>query len=231
MDNNIISKKLKKTTATAVLCALAYLCTVLIKFPVMFLTMDIKDSIIMLCTLFFGVPYGITAAVAVPLLEFLTISDTGIYGLIMNIISSVTLCIPVGLIYKYNKSIKGAVLGLVSSVLAMTAVMMVANLFITPYYMHVSQGDVVALIPTLLLPFNFVKGTLNAGIVLLLYKPLSRALKKSHLIVSEKSDDLEKDKVNYKKTAIVSLIALAIVAISIVVIFVVLGGKISIFGK
>ena len=179
--NTSFSKKLKRHTTVAVLCALSFLCTVLIKFPVMFLTMDIKDSIIMLCTLFFGVPSGIIAAVVVPLLEYMTVSGTAEYGLIMNVISSVSLCIPVGLIYKYKKTLNGAILGLCVSVVSMTAVMMVANLFITPYYMGVSQADVVSLIPTLLLPFNLVKGTLNAAIVLLLYKPLSRALKKNKL--------------------------------------------------
>ena len=221
------SKKLKRHTTVAVLCALAFLCTVLIKFPVMFLTMDLKDAIIMLCTLFFGVPSGIIAAVVVPLLEYITVSGTGEYGLIMNIISSVSLCVPVGLIYKYKKTLNGAILGLCVSVASMTAIMMVANLFITPFYMHVSQEDVVSLIPTLLLPFNLVKGTLNAAVVLLLYKPLSRALKKNKLLeitVSENADNVNKIKT---RSLLVSIVALAVIMLSLVVIFVMLGGNIS----
>ena len=221
------SKKLKRHTTVAVLCALAFLCTVLIKFPVMFLTMDVKDAIIMLCTLFFGVPSGIIAAVVVPLLEYITVSGTGEYGLIMNIISSVSLCVPVGLIYKYKKTLNGAILGLCVSVISMTAIMMIANLFITPFYMGVSQADVVSLIPTLLLPFNLVKGTLNAAVVLLLYKPLSRALKKNRLLDATVLENAEAQNNNKSRSVIVSIAALLVITLSLVVIFVILGGNIS----
>ena len=225
--NTSFSKKLKRHTTVAVLCALAFLCTVLIKFPVMFLTMDIKDSIIMLCTLFFGVPSGIVAAVIVPLLEYMTVSGTAEYGLIMNIISSVSLCVPVGLIYKYKKTLNGAILGLCVSVASMTAIMMISNLFITPYYMGVSQADVVALIPSVLLPFNLVKGTLNAAVVLLLYKPLSRALKKNRLIEVSVSENTEVQTKNKVRSLIVTAAALFVIFVSLMVIFVILGGKIS----
>jgi len=221
------SKRLKRHTTVAMLCALAFLCTVLIKFPVMFLTMDVKDSIIVLCTLFFGVPSGIIAAVIVPLLEYFTISGTREYGLIMNVISSVALCVPVGLIYRYKKTLKGAILGLCVSVASMTSIMMIANLFITPYYMGVSQADVAALIPSVLLPFNLVKGVLNAAIVLLLYKPLSRTLKKAHLIGNDVVENATPEVRNKKKSVVITVVALAAIAISLVVIFVVLGGRVS----
>lgn len=227
--NTSFSKRLKRHTTVAVLCALAFLCTVIIKFPVMFLTMDIKDSIIMLCTLFFGVPSGIISAVIVPLLEYMTVSGTAEYGLIMNIISSVSLCIPVGLIYKYKKTLNGAILGLCVSVVSMTAIMMIANLFITPYYMGVSQAEVVALIPSLLLPFNLVKGTLNAAVVLLLYKPLSRALKKNRLIEVSVSENTEPQAKNKIRSLIVTISALAVIFVSLMVIFVILGGNILLF--
>lgn len=225
--NTTFSKRLKRHTTVAMLCALAFLCTVLIKFPVMFLTMDVKDSIIVLSTLFFGVPAGLISAVVVPLLEFLLISDTGVYGLIMNVISSVALCVPVGLIYRYKRTLGGAILGLSVSVVTMTAVMMVANLFITPYYMHVPQEQVVALIPTMLLPFNLVKAVLNSAIVLLLYKPLSRTLKKAHLIGNDVVENGTHEVRSKKKSVVITLISLAVIAASLVAIFVVLGGKIS----
>jgi hypothetical protein len=38
------------------------------------------------------------------------------------------------------------------------------------------------MIPTLLLPFNLTKSTLNAAVVLLLYKPLSNALVRAGLM-------------------------------------------------
>jgi riboflavin transporter FmnP len=189
--------------------------------------MDIKDSIIVLCTLFFGVPSGLIVSVIVPLLEYITVSGTGEYGLIMNIISSASLCIPVGIIYRYRKTLKGAILGLCVSVVSMTAVMMVANLFITPFYMGVSRAEVASLIPSMLLPFNLVKGILNAAIVLLLYKPLSRALKKNRLIETTVSKNTEPHVNNNRRSIIVTISSIAVIVISLVVIFVILGGRIS----
>ena len=223
------SQKIKKNVTVAMLCAFAFLCTVVIKIPVAFLTLDIKDSVIALCTLFFGIFSGVAASVIVPLLELILISDTGIYGFIMNVISSLMFCLPVGLIYKYKRTLKGALLGLVASVVSMVAVMMLANLVITPYYMNVPTEQVASLIPTLLLPFNAVKGVLNASIVMLLYKPLSRALKKARLVESSVFENTTQTNVNKKKSTLVTVVALCIMIISLVIIFTVLGGSISWF--
>ena len=224
-----VSTKIKKNVTVAMLCAFAFLCTVVIKIPVAFLTLDIKDSIIALCTLFFGIVSGVAASIIVPFLELIIISDTGIYGFIMNVISSLMFCLPVGLIYKYKRTLKGAVLGLVASVVSMVAVMMLANLVITPYYMNVPTEQVAALIPTLLLPFNAVKGVLNASVVLLLYKPLSRALKKSRLARLSVFESTTQINNNHKKSVLVTAIALVVMIISLVIIFTVLGGSISWF--
>ena len=64
----------------------------------------------------------------------------------------------------------------------MTVVMLAWNYILTPLYMHVPR-DVVArmLLPTFL-PFNLVKGALNAGITMLVYKPLSAALRRARLL-------------------------------------------------
>ena len=76
----------------------------------------------------------------------------------------------------------GAIIGLFAAVAAVVAIMMGANLVITPFYMHVTASEVAAMIPTLLLPFNFTKALLNMALVLLLYKPISNALKRSRLV-------------------------------------------------
>ena len=175
---NHYSYKIKRLTAVAMFCALAYVCMLFIKIPVQFLTLDVKDSLIILCSLLFGPISGVSVAIIVPFLELITISGTGVYGFIMNVLSSVVFSSVAGLIYYYRKSMMGAVVGLVTGVCAVTAVMLLANLLITPYYLGGSPKDVAAMIPTVLLPFNLVKATLNAAIVLLLYKPISTVLKK-----------------------------------------------------
>lgn len=182
MNTNRNSAKIKKLAVISMFCALSYVVMVAVRIPVMFLTLDIKDSIIVLCSLLYGPVAGLSAAIVVPVLELITVGDTGVYGFIMNVLSSVTFALVAGLIYRYKRTLTGAIVGLTSAVATVTAVMLLANLFITPYYMGATVADVAALIPKILLPFNLVKAVLNAAIVLLFYKPLSKVLKKSRLM-------------------------------------------------
>ena len=211
--------KLKRMSVTAMFCALAFVLTY-IKIPVAFLSLEIKDSMIVLCTLLFGPVSGLVIAILVPLLELVTHSSTGVYGLVMNILSSVTFSMVTGLIYKYKKSFYGAIVGLLSGVFAVTAVMIAANLLITPYYMGVSMQEVALLIPKMLLPFNLVKATLNAAVVLLLYKPISNVLKKTGFLrTSQESVETVK---NTKRSVLVTAIAVGVIVGSLLVIFFVL---------
>ena len=213
-------QKIKRLSATAMFCALAFVLTY-IKIPVMFLSLEIKDSMIVLCTLLFGPLSGLVIAVLVPILELITHSSTGVYGLIMNMLSSVTFALVTGVIYKYKKSFYGAIVGLASGIFAVTAVMVLANLLITPYYMGVTVQAVAALIPKVLLPFNLVKATLNGAIVLLLYKPLSGVLKRRGFLSSSQRE-AEQGKKKSIRSTVVTLVAIAVIAISLAIIFFVL---------
>lgn len=212
-----------KIALAAVFCAVAYICTYL-KVPVMFLSLEVKDAVIVLCTLILGPLWGLGVALLVPTLELITHSTTGVYGWVMNILSSVTFAMVTGLIYRFKKSFLGAILGLVCGIFSVTAVMMLANLLITPFYMGVSISDVAALIPKVLLPFNLVKATLNGGIVLLLYKPLSTVLKRMRLL--EVGPSFTEQKVEKKsgilRTVIVSCVAVAVILGSLAIVFFVL---------
>lgn len=175
-------ERLRRLISIALFSALSYICLFVFRFNVSFLTFDAKDAVMTVGALYFGPLSGLIMAAAVSLLEFLTIGDTGPWGLLMDFLSSASFAVIAGLIYKLRRSLSGAIIGLASSVVSMTGVMMLANLLITPLYMGVSRGDVATLIPTLLLPFNFTKAMLNAAIVLLLYKPITLALSRARLI-------------------------------------------------
>ena len=204
-------------------CALAFVLTY-IKIPVLFLSLEVKDAVIVLCTLLFGPLSGLFIAVLVPFLEMVTHSSTGVYGFLMNLLSSVTFSMVTGLIYKYKKSFYGAIIGLVSGVFAVTAVMMIANLLITPYYMGATMQDVAALIPKVLLPFNFLKATLNGAIVLLLYKPLSNVLKRTGFLAKKQTlETIEVPAVRSKtRSIVVTAIAAIVIVVSLAIIFFVL---------
>lgn len=217
---------IKKMTALAVFAALAYVIH-FVHIPVAFLNLDFKDVIMTIGGMYFGPAAGAVLAILVPLIEYPT-SETGPYGLIMNILSSGAFVIVASLIYKFKKTLSGAVIALCSAGLSMVAVMMLANLFITPYYMNVAQSEVVALIPTLLLPFNAIKAVLNAALTLCLYKPVSIVLKKSGFGSKGSVQLSEEDKkARLVRSVIVWCIGGAIAIAALCVIFFVLGGKIA----
>ena len=228
--------KIKKMTGVAMFAALAYLSMIVLRIPDIggFLTMDFKDVIITTSAMFFGPTSAVFIALLVPLLEFITISGTGVYGLIMNVLSSLTFSLTASIIYKYKKTFWGAVVGLVSAVFAVTAVMMAANLVITPYYMNMPTEAVAALIPKLLLPFNLTKAIFNAAVTLILYKPLTSAMRRTDFFgkkrpLQEIEQTPEEKKRARIRTILLLIIGGAIAIASILVIIFVWGGHISFF--
>lgn len=173
--------KTKKMTTTGILCAFAYilmLVSKLIPEVAGFLQFDLKDIIIVIGGFMMGPIYSLIISVIVALLELLTASNTGIIGLIMNIVSSVAFCCTASLIYKYFHTFKGAVSSLIIGTLVMTAVMILWNYFITPIYMKVPVEVVVSMLVPVFLPFNLVKGLIVSAITMLTYKRISFILKK-----------------------------------------------------
>ena len=79
---------------------------------------------------------------------------------------------------------------------------------------------VMGMIPTILLPFNLIKATLNGALVLLLYKPISTALKKSGLLAS--STEAKPTEHNKLRSILVTAVSVVMVIASLVIIFLVL---------
>ncbi len=216
------NQNLKKITVTALFCALAFLMTFIFRFKVSFLTFDLKDAIISIVSLLYGPIYGVTCAGVVAFLEFLSVSDTGVYGLIMNFISSSVFALSCGLVYKFQRSFYGAIFAVITAVISVTAVMMVANIFITPFYMGVDRAEIIGLIPALLLPFNLCKSIINATAVLIIYKPVTNPLKKFGMIsttVPYKSFG--------KKSVILILVSTVILLLAVLFIIFEMGGSFS----
>lgn len=214
------NESLKKAVITAVFAAIAFILTFIFRFKVSFLTFDFKDAVLAMVSLMYGPLYGIGAVAIVAFLEFLSVSDTGLYGLIMNFISSGTFALIFGIVYKYKRTFKGAILSVILSVIGVTSVMMVANYFITPYYMGVSRNDVVALIPTLLLPFNLAKSVINSTATLILYKPVTNALKRMGVI---KKSENPVHKYN-KKSLVLFVVSAIVFIVAILFVLLYLGG-------
>jgi len=175
----------KTLTSLAMLTALAYIVMLLCKgFPkvIGILQFDLTDTILCIGGFIYGPMAAAILAILVPLIEMFTASETGIIGMIMNILSSASFCCTASYIYKRRHTKQGAVIALVSGVLAMTAVMLLWNYLITPIYQKVPREVVIEMLPTVFLPFNLVKGGLNMGAILLVYKPVVTAMRKAGLI-------------------------------------------------
>ncbi len=200
---------IKKLTAAAMLCALAYIVMVIGRVPVvLFLSYDPKDVIIALGGLIWGPMISFAVSVVVSFIEMITVSDTAWIGLLMNVISTCSFACTAAFIYKKKRTLSGAVVGLSIGAVCAVAVMMLWNYLITPLYMGFPREAVVELLLPAFLPFNLLKAGLNAALTFLLYRPVVSALKSTGLIDKTKSKNAEKRKTN---------LGLVILALAIVV--------------
>ena len=123
-----------------------------------------------------GFAYGPAAAAIVSVLGFLPHLFTNPWGTLMAVLVALALSVPAALIYRRNKTRKGAVIGIIVGAIAALAVAIVGNLIVTPFYAHMTTAQVVALIVPALLPFNALKFTIHGVVTFLIYKPISNLL-------------------------------------------------------
>lgn len=173
----------KKITAAAMLSAIAYVVMALGRIPVvLFLSYDPKDIVITLGGLIWGPLTAFAVSVIVSVIEMVTVSDTGVIGCVMNIVSTCAFACTASVIYRKFRSLKGALAALGAACVAMTAVMLLWNYLVTPIYMGYPREAVAQLLLPAFLPFNLLKSSLNAAFTFLLYKPVVTALRKSGCI-------------------------------------------------
>ena len=178
--------KTRDLTILALLAAVSYVVMYLSKLiPIHilgFLSFDLKDVIICIAGFLFGPLAAAGVSVVVSLIEMVTVGSTGLWGLLMNVLSTCAFVCTAAYFYQRNKTIKNAVIGLVVGVLLMTAVMLLWNWLITPIYMGQPREFVATLLIPYFLPFNLIKGGINATLTMLLYKPIVNALRKAKLV-------------------------------------------------
>ena len=175
-----------KTVVTlGMLAAVAYVAMFVSRvFPkvVGFLSFDLKDFVIVIAGFISGPLAAAVVAIVVSFIEMITVSTTGVIGLVMNILQSCAFACTAAAVYRKDHKMKGAVIGLVSGILVMTALMLLWNWLLTPLYMHVERSMVVGMLASVFLPFNLVKGGINATLAMLLYKPVVTALRQAKLV-------------------------------------------------
>jgi riboflavin transporter FmnP len=103
-------------------------------------------------------------------------TQSGLYGMVMAIIATLSLVLPASLVYKRNTTFKGAVIGMAVGAVVCLVCCIAANLIITPIYMGAPTQVVVDMIVPTLLPFNAIKIAINCAATALVYKPIAKAL-------------------------------------------------------
>ena len=192
------NKSLKKITFTAVFAALAFVFQILefsLPFVPSFLKFDFSDFPALVVSFAYGPAWG----VMVELLKNLAhcpLSHTNMVGELANFLVGAAIVCPAGLIYKFFKTRRGAVIASLSGAFFATAVSFPVNMFITyPFYSAAYFGgstekivemytaifpSVDTLTKALLLvnvPFTLIKGLICSLITFVTYKRISKLIK------------------------------------------------------
>lgn len=180
-------ERVKKLTVTAMLCAMAFIIVAVCRIPIMtppfdFLKYEPKDVIITLGGLIYGPLTSFLISAVVSLIEMITVSTTGYWGMLMNIISTCTFACVASLVYKKKKNLSGLLAGVLLGCVCSTAAMCLWNYFVTPIYMGMAREAIAELLLPVFMPFNLFKSALNAAIVFYVYKPAMRVFYTSKVI-------------------------------------------------
>lgn len=171
--------KARKITVIGMLCALAFVAAAFCRIPaVAFLKYEPKDVVIAIGGLLYGPLAAVAISVVSSVVEMVTVSSTGPIGLLMNIIGSVSFACTVAIVFRYKRSFTGLLAGLAAGVVLMTVFMLLWNWLFVPLYLETPREAVEQMLLPVFLPFNLIKGGINAVLVCLLYKPVVVYLKR-----------------------------------------------------
>lgn len=174
-----------------------------------FLSLDAIDAVIGIGGFLFGPVAAVMMSVVEAFLEMITLSTTGWYGFLMNVLSTTLLICPAVLFYRWKRGTVGAAVGLVVGVVCRLLGMIAFNYIITPFYFGMAREAVVDMMP-MIAGFNLVKGALNAALLMLLYPPVSTALRRMGLVAATQQKEAgERRRFSYVPVA-VSAVVLAI---------------------
>ena len=180
-----MSKRMNRTrmlTTLSVLTALSIVLMLFVRFPIFpsaaYLEYEPMDIPILIAGFAYGPLAGLLVTMVSCLIQGLTVSSAvgGWVGILMHFIASGTFVTVASLIYRRKHSILGAVIGLIAGVVSMAAIMVPANLIITPAFYGTPIEVVKAMLLPIIVPFNLIKAGINAAVTFAIYKPLRRII-------------------------------------------------------
>lgn len=172
--NQKISTAMLTKLAMMTAISIVLLLVVRIPFPpAPFLVFDPADMPIYITSFAYGPVAGIVVTLVVSLIQAFALGGDGIYGFLMHFVATGMVALVIGLMYQREKTKKVAIKSLAVGVIVTLVVMTGMNLLVTPIYMGVERSAVVAMLPTVILPFNLIKAGINSLLTFVLYKRIS----------------------------------------------------------
>lgn len=160
-----------------------------------FYKMEISEAAVLIGAFALGPSAGVVIELIKVLLNFLIDGTvTAGVGELANFIMGCSFILPAALIYKFNKSIRSAVIGMIAGIISLIVVSSLLNYYLLlPLYGKVfgipmeslvkmgteknpSITDIKTFILLAVVPFNLIKGLLSSVITFLLYKRISPIL-------------------------------------------------------
>ena len=194
MTNSIADRRsrVRALTVTAMLSAVAFVLMFLeFSIPVLipsFVKMDVSELPALLAAFGLGPVYGVVVCLVKNLFHLL-VTTTGGAGELGNFLLGACFVFPAGLIYRFHKSRKTAIVGSLVGAVIMAALSVPLNYYITyPVYANFMPIDAIiamyqelrpsvnGLLECLIFfnaPFTLFKGLVDALLCFLIYKPLS----------------------------------------------------------
>lgn len=185
----------KFIASVGILSGISIVLMQILEFPIPFMPPFLKFDFSNLPALIGGFAYGPVTGVIITLIKaalHLLRTDTGGVGELADFLAGGSLVFTASMIYKYNKTRKNAVIGLILGTIIMAIVGGLANYFILiPFYTNVMPmeqiielcGKVNPLINDTLgyvlygaIPFNLIKGFIISAITFIVYKQVSKIL-------------------------------------------------------
>ncbi len=164
--------------------------------PIMpsFIKFDISELPALIATFAYGPLYGVLVCFLKNALHLLVTSTAGV-GELANFLMGIFFVVPAGLIYRFHKSRKSALIGSLTGAVSMGVVCVLINYFLVYpiYYKIMIPKNVIlsayqAILPSVdsifesllifNLPFTTLKGIIVAVLCFLIYKKLSPILKR-----------------------------------------------------
>ena len=179
----------KRLTYLAVLAALSLVLELVIHFPIIpaapFLLYAAGDLPMLFASIILGPLEAIVITASTSVLFALITGEGGPWGMLMHFIASGTFVLVFYLVFRgtlFSKERKASMvnlfLALLLATVARAAIMIPANILITPIYMKVSVEEVKGLLLPAIVPFNLIYGGINTAIFFGLYASLKNHLPK-----------------------------------------------------